>query len=194
MEENNIIIRSYPSNKETSIYAKRFNEHIFKIYKNISRENFEKWKSGINYNTNRKIKIGGRTHYQLGYKDFYIPFNNGYILFTELDHIDIELYQKETDRLKKEIDAYNSIVREVITKINLLERWEQYIIFEGKKYGIPHVHNRIHKQNNCFGKIEKDYWESCKCHLCEDWNGCNSREGTMHYKCLSCNYKYSETF
>lgn len=187
----NPILRQYPSHKY--ITETRFDEHAFEKYRNISRENFEKWKSGINYKTNRKIKIGGKTHRDLGYNFHIRPCCSSYsgILFTELDNIDPESYHKETTKLRQEIDNYNSTIGKIITEINSLKQWDDYILFDGKKYGIPPIYNGIHREHNCLGVIEKDYYEDCRCHLCEDWNGCGSG-GTTYYKCLRCDYKYGE--
>jgi hypothetical protein len=70
--------------------------------------------------------------------------------------------------------------------------WNDYIIFEEKKYGIPHIYKNIHRENNCFGLIQEDYYVSCECHCCTDWGGCSNPTGTQYYKCSKCNYTYSE--
>jgi len=49
---------------------------------------------------------------------------------------------------------------------------------------------RVHRENNCFGSIMKDYHEECTCHNCENWTRCGSG-GTQYYKCDKCDYKYS---
>ena len=197
MEDN--IMRKYPQIKDERFYKNRYKKEDFEKYKEIikSIENYDKWKIGINYKTNRKIKIGGETHKELGYKNFYIKQYRSentysYIVFTELDGINIELYLQETEKLKKETQDYNSKIYDIICKINLLENWEQYIVFEGIKYGIPYVYKDIHRENNCFGIIKKDYYESCSCHCCEYWGGCSDRTGNQYYKCEKCNYNYSE--
>ena len=192
--ENNII-RKYPTIKDEQVYKNRYNKDNFEKYKEITKsmENYEKWKIGLNYKTNRKIKIGGKTHKQLGYENFYIKRGTTYVLFTELDGINIELYIEETEKIKKEIEDYNSKVYEIICKINLLEKWEEYISFEGTKYGIPYVYENIHRENNCLGLITEDYSEGCSCHCCEDWGGCSNPTRTQYYKCEKCDYKYGES-
>ena len=192
--ENNII-HKYPTQKDGRIYKIRYNKDDFEKYIKISKsiENYEKWKIGINFKTNRKIKIGGKTHRQLGYEYFYIKQGTTtsftYILFNKLDGINIELYIEETEKIKKEIEDYNLKVDEIICKINLLEKWEEYILFEGIKYGIPYVYKNIHRENNCLGLIIKDYHKECTCNLCEDWGGCGKSSGTQYYKCVKCDYK-----
>ena len=65
-----IILRSYPENKYDRYNEYRYNRNDFKKYTEInkSRNDYEKWMEGINYKTNRKIQIGGRTHCKLGYE------------------------------------------------------------------------------------------------------------------------------
>lgn len=192
--ENNIV-REYPTIKDNKLYKDRYQKEHFEKYKQIkeSIENYEKWKVGINFNTNRKIKIGGKIHKKLGYEHFYIKFGNSCIKFTNLDDINIEVYIQETEKLKEEIDNYNLYVYNIINQINLLEKWEDYILFEGIKYGIPYVYKNIHRGNNCFGIMIEDYVESCNCHLCEDWGGCSNSSGTQYYKCKKCDFKYFES-
>jgi len=84
-------------------------------------------------------------------------------------------------------------VYEIICKIKLLEKWEEYILFEGTKYGIPYVYKNTHRENNCLGLIIEDYYERCSCHCCEDWGGCSNPTGTQYYKCKKCNYKYGKS-
>lgn len=193
MEAN--IIRKYPTIKDTNLYKDRYNKEHFEKYKEIkeSIENYEKWKIGINYKTNRKIKIGGKTHSQLGYEIFYIKVGNSHIIFTDLDDINIEVYIQETEKLKKEIENYNLLVYNAINKINLLEKWEEYTVFEGMKYGIHNVYEDIHRSNDCFGLIIEDYFESCNCNCCENWGGCSNSSGTQYYKCKKCDFKYFES-
>lgn len=190
------ILHEYPKTKDESLFVKRYSKEDFEKYNGITKslDNYEKWKNGINYKTNRKIKIGGKTHMQIGYNNFYIkygtPYSYSYVLFTELDGINSALYLQETEKLKEEILDYNAKVNDVISKIKLLATWEQYVEFEGTKYGLPIVYNGKHMENNCFGLIKEDYYENCHCSTCENWNGCGSG-GTQYYKCNKCDYKYS---
>ena len=169
MEDN--IIHKYPKTKDKRFYTDRYNKEDFEKYKEITKsiENYEKWKIGINYKTKRKIKIEGKTHKQLGYENFYIKGN----LFTKLDGVNIELYLQENEKIKKEIQDYNSQIQDynsqiqdLICKINLLKKWDEYIIFEETKYGIPYVYDDIHMEHNCFGLIKHDHYESCNCNSC----------------------------
>lgn len=192
----NTVMHKYPSKR---IYEDRYTEEDFDKYKEITKsiENYNKWKIGINHKTNRKIKIGGKIHKHLGYENFYIKHGTShsysYVLFTELDDINIELYIEETKKLKKEVEEYNSKVNKIIEQINLLEKWEDYVVFEEIKYGIPYVYKNIHRENNCFGLVVEDYSEGCRCHCCEDWGGCSNPVGTQYYKCEKCDYKYGES-
>jgi hypothetical protein len=195
--ENNII-HEYPMTINEEVYKDRYSAEVFEKYKKITKsiENYKKWKIGINHRTNRKIQIGGKLHKELE-REFYIQHitshGYSYILFTKLDGINIQLYIEETEKIKKEIEDYNSKVYDIICKINLLEKWEEYILFEGTKYGIPYVYENIHRENNCLGLITEDYYKGCSCHCCEDWGGCSNPIGTQYYKCEKCDYKYGES-
>ena len=150
MEDN--ILRKYPTLKDERLYKDRYTKENFEKYTQIknSIENYEKWNIGINYKTNRKIKIGGKTHIQFGYENFYIKNETSYgssyiILFTELDGINIELYIQETEKLKNEILSHNVKVNEIICKINKLEKWVDFVEFGGKR--------RISIKNVCIWKL-----------------------------------------
>ena len=180
-----VIRRGYPTTREH--LDARYDKGDFERYQDIkgSLDKYEKWKIGINYNTNRRIKIGGKIHRKLDM--FYIKGK----LFTELDGIDHVSYIEETEKLQKEIQDYNTTVNNVIEKINSLESWGQYIEFEGIKYGIQRVCNGIHRDHDCFGKIQLAYTVPCSCSTCENWNGCG-RGDTKYYVCNKCNYKFSK--
>lgn len=188
---------------KTKSYPTRYDNEDFKKYKEITKyriitiEKYDKWKSGINWLTGRRIKIGGKLYEKLGYENFYIRRVDGcnikYILFTEFDSIDIEIYNNETAKIKKEIDDYNLIINETNCKIKLLEKKDEFIIFDGVKYGNPD--ENIHmdeKGENCFGLIVKDRYEECSCNCCENWFGCSEPVNVQHYKCIKCDYKYGK--
>ena len=201
-----IIIRNYPSMKHEKPYdMARYTKGDFERHEEIakSREDYEKWKGGINHTTKtkRKIKIGGNLHRQLGHDYFSINRGNSSVLFTELDGINVELYMQETNELKKAIEDYNLQVRdynlrvsEAIRQINALESWEEFIEFEGLKYGIPHEYKGVHRENNCLGLIteDRDRYEGCTCHCCEDWGGCSNPTGRKYYQCNGCGYNYTK--
>jgi hypothetical protein len=109
---NSIIERCFPQKKDIE------NEHF---------DDYKKWKNGINYITNRKIKIGGKTHTRL--KEKIIK--------------DLTKYPALMDEY-----VYNEIVDDIIEKIKKLKKWTDFIEFEGKKYGIPaHLYkNYINKK------------------------------------------------
>jgi hypothetical protein len=192
------ISRKYPILDLEVDYKNRYTHEDFEKHAKITKSlgNYEKWKNGINYETNRKIKVGGKTHQNLGYDNFYIKHD----LFTKLDGIDVDLYIRETDEIKKkvqernkEIQERNKEINDTICKINLLENWEEYVTFEENKYGIPNVYNNIHRENNCLGSFVKDSYDSCNCRTCENWGGCSNPKGTQYYKCVKCGYKHSIT-
>lgn len=193
------IIRIYPNHRQNKSYPFRFTTEDFDKYNEILnnkilQDNYKKWKNGINYKTNRNIKINGKIHEDLK-SIFMIKCKQHNILFNELNSIDFEKYLLETktiyediDNKNKETNIYNNIVDTIIKNINNLDNWNNFIYFETIKYGLPSVVNNIHRENNCCGKIIKDYYESCSCSSCENWNGCN-RGGIQYYKCNNCCYK-----
>jgi len=99
------ILRRSPRRKDERAYTGRYTLHDFERYKEITQnlEAVEKWKLGINPSTNRKIKIGGRTHEQVG-----SAFTIGTSFFTKLDGLNMELYMDETKNIKESIDATNA--------------------------------------------------------------------------------------
>ena len=66
---------------------------------------------------------------------------------------------------------------------------DDYVLFEGIKYGIPNVFENIHREKDCNGLLKDSFYESCSCSACENWYGCSSPTGTQHYKCNKCDYK-----
>jgi hypothetical protein len=194
------VIRNYPNKRNLLKYPLRFNIDVFDKYKEFLnntdlQNNYNKWKSGINYKTNRKIKIGGEVYNQLKY-NFIIHFDNREVLFDELNGIDFDNYLLETDNIYKEIDEqniiinnYNNKINIIIEQINKLEKWCDYIEFEGNNYGIPKVYDNIHREYDCLGNFIEDYYTNCTCHLCEDWRGCTNPQDKQYYKCDKCNYE-----
>jgi len=160
------------------------------------RVNYEKWKNGINYKTNRKIKIGGKTHREFGYDNFYIRFE----LFTCLDGINKEQYLQETDELNKQIKTnnklitqYNAEVDAMIDKIKLLNNWDESLEFYGNQYGIPCLYMDIHKENNCNGQMKVYKTKTHECKGCRDGMPCNGSYTCNCYtveikKCDKCGF------
>jgi hypothetical protein len=208
------IIRKEPVKKIKKDYPNRYNKHVFDKYNEINNNNdllnqYELLEKGINYNTNRKIKINGKKYNELMDK-FKIKYehNNGNgcvtrndILFKKIDNIDADLYlhetekiNKEIDNYNKEIDNYNKKIDEIKIKINLLNNWNEYILFEKIKYGINKtIINDIHVENNCngnmiFKKTDTEF-------IFNDRPFCNYGDKEITYKyfiCNKCNYVYKK--
>ena len=180
------IIREYPAIRYES---RRYDVQDFEKYKEITKsiESYEKWKIGINYRTNRKITIGGKTHQQLGY-DFYIKGD----LFNKLHGINIELYLAQSEKLKKEILDYNSQVHSIICRINLLEKWNHFVEFEGVKYGIQKIYNKIHRENDCNGDINDTDVSVEECRECRGTTSFTEPCRCVYkqnIQCVKCGYK-----
>lgn len=201
IEEMQKIERQYPTKKREKTYPERYDNSIFEKLNEMNgdtelQNDYKKWKDGINYKTNRKIKIGGKIHRELKAK--FMIYSCGGILFDTLNHINSNEYLQETEKINNEIDVenavikdYNKLVDSIIEKIQKLEGWNEFIVFEGKKYGLIHkIKNNIHIENNCLGemvflKTEKEY-------TFNDRPFCNyeDKETTYSiYKCSKCNYE-----
>jgi hypothetical protein len=235
------IIRHYPSTRyiyiETDItkyqnfvkkpnYPIRYTKDVFDKFNEMINNpelmrNYDLFKNGINFKTNRKIKIEGSTYKSLK-QYFHIKYNGlrndetHYVLFELLYNISAPEYLQESEDIYKQIDnkmneekeqfdnkmnerkqqldakyketeLYNNKVNNVIEQINKLQKWDEYIEFDGKYYGIPEIFNGVHRVNDCFGtSFTKDRFECCRCHLCENWYGCKTPDDRQLYKCNKC--------
>lgn len=208
------IIRSSPSERRVIRYPERYPQSVFDKYIKFMenkelQSDYIKWKNGINYNTNRKIKIGGKIHVDVGRK-FWISYTHKYynndssscrtsVFFLDLKNIDVCQYLQETERIKTEIDLtnaiihkYNKLIYEVTAKINNLQRWDEYIQFEGNNYGLStKVMNNIHRENNCNGNMQIFNSIQSQCNKCENgmWScGRDCWRMIDIYKCNKCGF------
>lgn len=196
--ENPIIERKYPYKKYTKQYPRRYDNSVFEKLNQMKNDkklqnNYEKWKNGINYNTNRKITIGGKIHHNLEYN-----FKIKGILFEELLNINQEVYLQETDKINRDIDIendiienYNKEVDDIIDKIKRLENWDDFVVFEGNNYGlVDKIKDNIHIENNCGGEMV--YSRSETDYTFNDRPFCNYEDKETNYsiyKCSKCNYE-----
>jgi hypothetical protein len=183
-----MINHSYPAKLLSKKYPIRYTQETFDNYQKLIKtplfiHDYEKWKIGINSKTGRKIKINGDKHYQLKERFLIKGRCKGgsyAVLFIHLQGIIPEIYTKATidiynsiDEYNKKIEAYNKEVDNIIEKINNLSSFNDFVIFNDQKYGLPPIVNCIHRTDDCLGDI-KTIYKACKCHLCEDWNGCDN--------------------
>jgi hypothetical protein len=183
------IIRSYPVRQENIPYPTRFDRYRLRQTLDPKfQADYFKWKSGINPETNRKIGIYGEVHKRL--RNIYDVIDA-----VKTQHINIEQYILCTESLNREVDKLNSdILRrnqridDLVREIKLLKHWEDFIVFEGQKYGVPCILDKVHRQDNCMGCMVKSRYESCSCSTCENWHGCG-RGGTQYYVCDTCNFE-----
>ena len=94
------ILRTYPEYKKRLSYEKRYTERDFEKFNNMVNDavlisNYQKWKQGINYKTNRQIKIEGSTHKKL---DCFYQYIGGFgrVYIDDMININQEDYLKET--------------------------------------------------------------------------------------------------
>lgn len=202
IEETQKIERQYPTKKQEKTYSKR--RYDISVFEKLNEMNgntelqndYKKWKDGINYKTNRKIKIDGKIHRKL--EEQFMIYTCGGVLFDTLNNINADEYLQETKKINNEIDLendiikdYNNLVDSIIEKIQKLERWNDFIEFEGKCYGITSkVLNNIHLENDCFGEMIFTHKETE--YTFNDRPFCNydDKETTFSiYKCSKCNYE-----
>ena len=82
-------------------------------------------------------------------------------LFRILRKNDIWITAYKTIKINNDVDIendvikkYNVVIDSIIEKIQKLKKWNEFIEFEGKCYGITcKVVNNIHRENDCFGEM-----------------------------------------
>ena len=206
IEEPQKIKRLYPSKKHEYRYPDRYNNAVFEKFNEMNTDtelqnDYKKWKAGKNYKTNRKITIGGKIHREIG-KKFYIAWQTSWcticVEFYELTNINATLYLQETEKIYNAIDIknaaikdYNKRIDEIVEKIKNLESWDDFVAFEGIKYGlVDKIKNNIHMENNCYGEmvfVKSDtriYYHDRPYDLRDD-----TIETYSIYKCSKCNYE-----
>jgi len=186
------IIRHYPIIRR---YPYRYTNDAFdkshEMYNDpVLTEHYNQWKKRINPRTNRKIKIGGKTYNAIK-NDFMISFLYGRVFYLKLANIDEEKYKEETIQLNHETDKENEIISSTIEQINRLQHWNDYVMYDGIKYGLQKVLNHVHRENDCFGKMEYSMEKKYKCRGCMNKNvryQCLCHTYTIH-KCNKCGYE-----
>ena len=187
-----MILRNYPRIKSRHYEISRLTREEIENTKRfvesaVFQSDLEKLAKGINPESNRKVTIDGPT---------YCRVNCAYQQKKQVASIDLVSYlneSQENDRKNKEIDIYNDGVVEAIRQIDALSKWEDYVLFENRHYGLPDFVNNVHRTNDCFGNQVKTHYDSCSCSSCENWYGCSNPIGTQHYECDKCDYKTSNT-
>lgn len=174
-----MIKRYYPM---TRSYPYRYTNEVFDRFNERSeteiRENYNKWKEGINPFTNRKIKLGWKTHSSIR-DELMISFLHGRVYYLKLINIDQEHYKQETIQLNHKIDKENEIISSTIEQINRLQSWNDYVMYDGIKYGLKKVVNHVHRENDCFGQMEYDIEKEYKC------RGCSGKKTRYHCLCYT---------
>tara|TARA_Y100000389_G_scaffold13821_1_gene12271 strand:+ start:6820 stop:7431 length:612 start_codon:yes stop_codon:yes gene_type:complete len=199
------IIRNNPEYKRRVCHQARYKEKNFEKLNDMINDlafmnNYQKWKDGINFKTNKNIKIGGDTHKKL---DCFYQYIRGFgrVYIDDMININQEDYLKETIEIvkdisnkNKEIHKYNDIVKSVIDKIKNLEKWDEFVEFEGKCYGLVNkVKNDIHIENDCNGKMI--FIETKREIVCRDRPFCYTPDTDYEYdvyECSNCKLIYNK--
>ena len=196
-----VIHRSMPCLRQIKEYPRRvnMNEYLDFLKNEEFMKKYESLKKGINFKTNRKIKINSRTYNNLERELNANKFER-YQYEIALEG-DVDNYNRQTQILYEKIDkeneqsrCYNILVTDIQKEIANLEYWREYVEFEGKCYGIPIVFEHIHRENDCNGRMVLDRSELCSCNKCESWSWTGSYSdhvGTDYYKCKVCGFEYS---
>lgn len=204
------IFRIYPKKRKYESYPSRYTSKLFDTFENLLKDtdfinDYKKWKLGINPTTNRKIQIYGELHYKISerfrisYKD--TNNNNDSIIMDKLENINREKYLADTEKIISNINNENALIKnyndnvdKVIEQINQINNWDDFIIFEGKKYGYPNfIKNETHIKDNCFGKII--FIKEKTKYYFNDRPFCNYSDGEttyLYYICDKCKLKYKE--
>ena len=196
-EEPQQITREYLWHRQEKNYPERYNNAVFEKFNEMNTDtelqnDYKKWKAGKNYKTDRKITIDGKIHRKLKQK-FMISYSHNYsvgyqtmssVLFEDLTNINTDMYLQETDKINNDIDIENAVIKDynksidsIVEKIKKLESWDDFIVFEGKNYGLVNkIKNNIHMENNCYGEMVY-----------------NKDSIYSFYKCSECNYETNRT-
>ena len=152
----------------------------------------------INPNTNRRLSENGLVYKNIGFGNKFKGLTWNFL--KTIDSTDREKYREDTDDIIEEYKAElekqrirNNKILIIRRQIHSLPRWDQYVVFEGKRYGNQKFHNNTHYYENCLGKRtfatdpELDYPYICnKC-------GCVWKENyarTLWNMRWSCNNNY----
>lgn len=179
-------------------YAKKDFEQCSKF---LSEKWAEKMTNGINPFTKRKIKINGPTYAKIQkqldvYKHISTLNEEDYLFETDkltrenfIKNIAIKEHNNKIDEECKlhnrEVKIYNTKILTIQRQVYSLKDWDDYIEYEGIKYGLPAIHNNIHRKNNCMGEFEFLEQILCECNKCDNWGGCG-RPSQNKYKCSKC--------
>ena len=144
---------------------------------------YAKWESGdmninLNWKTNRRIRVGGSI-----YDSIVNKFKTVKSIASNVIN-DAETYEAHISRIKTDIDrwndrvwSHNRDVHEMTKQVNLLESWDHFVEFQGKRFGLskPFM-NGVHRKNNCLGKIiesekKEEYESEHECGSCRSGFG-----------------------
>jgi hypothetical protein len=88
----------------------------------------------------------------------------------------IRLPQSEISELKKRIEKLN---------------WNEYIVYDGIKWGIPNIYENKHREHDCNGDIiiKRIF---CECNRCESGWGICDNYIKLYSKCSKCDFEKYE--
>lgn len=158
--------RGYP----TRFSPEQFELYIQKVADTQFQEDLRLWEAGVNYETRRKIKIGGPTHKSLSNK-----FTLYKAIQSIIESIGESAYNDETLRIRHEIDTHNAEAKakqieweELGPRFGRLRSWYEFVEFDGQRYNFtPKIDNHnVHRENDCFGNMQIHRKEEHECRNC----------------------------
>jgi len=171
----------------------------------FSKEDFEKFDARLS-NTRfikwykcGKSTVRGAIHKAVGEKYGYAPF----AVYEEMEKItDRAAYlrsaserQQEYEAAKREVAEYNSSINSLNARIAWF-KWDEFIIFEGAKYGIPHASWKngrlICNVRDCGTAMRCYDHENVRCLAGEERLTAHNLPTLVYYVCCKCNYNIDE--
>jgi len=167
------IIRGFPPPMSTDVYDCMCDRGVFDTFRRNPIETYDTLQSGVNPSTGRVIKVGGAVYNNLieAYTVKYGRCKQYQVHITDLTSTNIDEYLAERERLKKVVEEHNKSVDDVCRVIGKLA-WGDHVVFDGKSYGVPEFHNRIHRKDDCGGDTRYDDFDIVS--------------KTTYFKCMNC--------
>jgi hypothetical protein len=164
------ILRDYPKINVLIQHVERYTVKELDAMRLIAEDQYIKkdfytWKGGINPETGEPINVIDPRNKHLSKKYGYYNIYGRYMYLGDIYKIaetDMANYEKETKKIRGKLyfeaikrDKQNRRILAIRKQIKELSSWSDFVIFEGKKYGLPHVVNDIHRTANCGGEIKE---------------------------------------
>jgi len=173
------ICRILPEKKEILPIPIRYKPYLWKIATELSKksgymERITRFEELLDPYKDEILKRNS-PKYMKYLKKYSIIFDKiYYVRIYKILHLDLNKYQLETERLlkenevkNKEIIEYNNQLDNIINKINNLKSWDEFVEFDGQKYGTPaEILDDKHIEDGCNGLIILLGQNMYECFMC----------------------------